>query len=298
MAPKLPRQEQLNLFFADLVDPNLRDQQDTMAFPFFSLEKNKRTKPITYEKNGVSVEIDGLTKTGIATIWDADFLIWAASQINEAINQGETPSQRLWVIPYQFMVQTKRLKDGEKGSRQYKLFMAMLNRLQGTSIQTNIPAGRGVIRERWSWLDKWKAHLDDKGRIIGIEVVLSQWLFDRVVKDKAILSISPEYFLLTGGIERWLYRIARKHCGSNDAWKFTVEALFEKYPPGRELRFFKRDLKAVVESDCLPEYTTTWHTVEVRKGQEYVIFMPRPGSRRDRELPRSCRGLLPVDNSD
>ena len=28
---------------------------------------------------------------GIATIWDWDFLLWAVSQLNEAVNRGETP---------------------------------------------------------------------------------------------------------------------------------------------------------------------------------------------------------------
>jgi plasmid replication initiation protein len=56
-----------------------------MAFPFFSLEKSKRTKPIIYEQGDIKVVIAGLTTVGIATIWDADLLIWAASQLNAAL---------------------------------------------------------------------------------------------------------------------------------------------------------------------------------------------------------------------
>ena len=31
-----------------------------------------------------------------------------------------------------------------------------------------------------------------------------------------VLTIHEDYFLLTGGIERWLYRVARKHAGQQE----------------------------------------------------------------------------------
>ena len=33
---------------------------------------------------------------------------------------------------------------------------------------------------------------------------------------QGVLTIHPDYFILKGGIERWLYRVARKHAGSQD----------------------------------------------------------------------------------
>ena len=85
-----PIQEE-DLFTANLSDPCPRDQQDIMAIPFFSLEKNKRTKPIEYEQGDIKVTVAGLSTVGIATIWDADFLIWIAAQLNAAVEMGETP---------------------------------------------------------------------------------------------------------------------------------------------------------------------------------------------------------------
>ena len=44
-----------------------------------------------------------------------------------------------------------------------------------------------------------------------------------------VLTIHEDYFLLTGGIERWLYRVARKHAGQQEAgWQFTMRQLYEK----------------------------------------------------------------------
>ena len=110
-----------------------------------------------------------------------------------------------------------------------------------------------------------------------------------MVNDRSVLAIHTDYFLLTGGIERWLYRIARKHCGNNaSGWSFTLHKLYEKYPPGREFRFFKRDIKAVVKSDCLPEYHTYWETTS---GVDWVHFSLRQGAIVERKLPRSLREL-------
>lgn len=282
---------QLDMFCADLVDPCLRDQQDAMAIPFFSLEKRKRLKPIVYERDDVKVVVAGLTTTGIATIWDADFLIWVASQLNEAMERGETPTRRLWVVPYQFLLATGRIEPRCKGGKPYKEFKGGLRRLQGTTIETTIKAGGERIASAWSWIDYWEAHEDEKGRISGLEIALSEWFFRRVAKDRAILAIHPDYFLLTGGIERWLYRIARKHCGNNEAgWSFTVRRLYEKYPPGREYRKFKHDLKAVVERDCIPEYHTVWETTKAQRcAQDWVHFSLREGTLLNRRLPRMLR---------
>ena len=59
-----------------------------MAYPFFSLAKSKRVQPIDFRAGDVSVRVEGTVEHGLATIWDADVLIWAASQIVEARDAG------------------------------------------------------------------------------------------------------------------------------------------------------------------------------------------------------------------
>jgi plasmid replication initiation protein len=283
--------DQPELFAADIIDPCLRDQTDAMAIPFFSLQKSKRVKPIHYQHNGVEVTVRGLADVGIATVWDADFLIWVASELNEAVRRGRNPTRRLWVVPYHFLLTTRRINPGSKGYGAYRRFKEALLRLKGTVIKTNIKADGKTITDAFSWIDSWTTHEDENGRITGLEVELSEWFFRRVVKDRAILSIHPDYFLLTGGIERWLYRIARKHCGGNEAgWSFTLARLYRQYPPGRPYRFFKRDIKRVAESDCIPEYHTRWETAGAgRNATDWVHFTPRPGALTGRRLPCSLR---------
>ena len=55
---------------------SMRNQRDLMSQPFFSLAKGRRNAPILYEAGGIRVEVHGLPEHGMATIWDADVLIW------------------------------------------------------------------------------------------------------------------------------------------------------------------------------------------------------------------------------
>ncbi|MFF6496762.1 replication initiator protein A, partial [Pseudomonas aeruginosa] len=87
------QREQLDLFRALPGDMAPRDSQDLMAFPFFSLAKSRRTAPIDFRAGGITIRVEGTQEHGIATIWDADLLIWAASQIVEARDAGLRPSR-------------------------------------------------------------------------------------------------------------------------------------------------------------------------------------------------------------
>ncbi len=58
----------------------VRDVRDLMTYPFFSLAKSPRTVPIHFRTANVSVRVESTAEQGLATIWDADVLIWAASE--------------------------------------------------------------------------------------------------------------------------------------------------------------------------------------------------------------------------
>ncbi|MEZ1875830.1 replication initiator protein A, partial [Pseudomonas aeruginosa] len=76
-----------------------RDSQDLMAFPFFSLAKSRRTAPIDFRSGNITIRVEGTAEHGIATIWDADVLIWAASQIVEAREPRSSPTRMLKPTP-------------------------------------------------------------------------------------------------------------------------------------------------------------------------------------------------------
>ena len=74
-----------------------------MAYPFFSLSKTHRVAPIDFVSGAVSIRVEAVPDHGMATIWDADILIWAASQIVEARDAGLRTSRLMVATPYEIL---------------------------------------------------------------------------------------------------------------------------------------------------------------------------------------------------
>ena len=61
------------------------------------------------------------------------------------------------------------------------------------------------------WIESWTETVDEQsGEPSGMTLTLPDWLFKGVVERGGVLSISEDYFVLTGGFERWLYRAIRR----------------------------------------------------------------------------------------
>ena len=209
----------LDPFIVTGEDIRLRDQRDLMERPFFSLSKSRRTTPILYKARDVEVQVFGMPEHGMATIWDADVLIWAASQIVEAEDNGLRTSRFLRFTPYQLLAAIGRAR----GATEYRLLKSALARLQSTVIATTIRHGEHWRRQQFSWINEWEEMVTRSGRVEGMEFVLPEWFYRGVLDRSLVLTIDPAYFRLTGGIERWLYRIARKHAGRQPrGWAFEI----------------------------------------------------------------------------
>ena len=122
------------------------------------------------------------------------------------------------------------------------------------------------------------------GEPTGMTITLPDWLYDGIVNRGGVLTIHEDYFLLTGGIERWLYRVARKHAGSQETgWSFTMRQLFEKSGSTARLSDFACDIREAVESDWLPEYSMAIHrtrrmTRSSRSSAAASLRSPIPGT--------------------
>lgn len=267
--------EQLDLFRALPGDMAPRDAQDLMAYPFFSLAKSRRTAPIDFRSGGVTVRVEGTQEHGIATIWDADILIWAASQIVEARDSGIRPSRRMQATPYEIL----RFIGRGTSLRDYQRLKAALDRLQSTTIATSIRETTGRRLHRFSWINEWKERTDARGAPLGLELILPDWFFAGVLDEALVLTIDPAYFKLTGGIERWLYRLVRKHGGKQrDGWQFDFPYLYRKSGSLAQPRDFARDLRTLAARQSLPGYVLS---VERWPGTpEILAFRPVPSTAR------------------
>ena len=152
--------EQLDLFRALPGDLAPRDAQDLMAYPFFSLAKSKRTVPIDFRAGKITIRVEPVPEHGMATIWDADVLIWAASQIVEARDAGLKTSRLMAATPYEILTFVGR----GTSVRDYDRLKAALDRLQSTTVMTSIRQPTERRRHRFSWINEWKETADLHGR--------------------------------------------------------------------------------------------------------------------------------------
>lgn len=276
-----PRFDPFVPFVADL---SLRDQRETMERPFFSLAKRKRLEPIRYVSPDGAIYVDVLPNSnfGMATIWDADILIWAASTLNAMRKAGHNDLPRkLNFQAYDLLKTIGR----DTGGREYELLRDGLGRLQSTTIKTNIrPAGQKKERQ-FSWVDTWEDLVDEKtGRSLGMSLTVSDWLHEGILMDGGLLGIDPAYFGITGGRERWLYRVARKHAGGSGLEGFVISlpTLFEKSGAEGTYRRFKFEIQTVIRRNDLPGFDLA---LEVGKGEPSLRMTRRGGE--DRGAPHT-----------
>jgi plasmid replication initiation protein len=261
---------QMELFYALPGDIAPRDTQDLMAWPFFSLAKSKRVRPIDFRMGETWIVVEATAEHGMATIWDADVLIWAASQLVEARDAGLTTSRLIAATPYEILAFTER----GNGKASYDRLKAALDRLQSTTIATSIRQPDQRRRHRFSWINEWKERLDGHGRPLGIEMVLPDWFYASVMDQMLILTIDRAYFSLTGGLERWLYRIVRKHGGrQKGGWSFDIAHLHLKSGALSPFKRFAFEIRGIVARQPLPGYVLA---LEFALGRERLQFTPVP----------------------
>jgi plasmid replication initiation protein len=251
--------EQVDLFLDSLINAPVKDDQALMQFPFFSLQKQPRMEPMVFERDGIVVRITPGPK-GIATIWDKDVLMYLASSINDRIERNLPVDRTVRFHAYDLLRVTRRA--GNRASKKdYEALKDALFRLRSTTIETTIKSADSREERGFGWIDNWRIVRRDakageeEGAMAAVEVTLNDWMFRAIVRDRRVLTINPNYFSLTKGLERRLYELARKHCGHQRRWDISLEKLIEKCGSTRELRFFKRDLKTIIEMDTLPDYS-------------------------------------------
>jgi plasmid replication initiation protein len=276
---------QTDLFIPGLSDVQLRDQRDSMERPFFSLSKRKRLTPINYvSPDGlVYVNVTPHQKYGMPTIWDADILIGLASVLNDYKKRGKNDIPRdIELRPYEFLKLIGRDTGGENARQLHEGAL----RLRSVDIETNLYMPDGEKPKNFGWLSevqvyKKRRKAQDAGvqvtQYTGFVFTVSEWFYKRVLEDGALLSIDRAYFSITGGRERWLYRVVRKHAGGAGpdgiSMKFTT--LFQKSGAEGEYRRFKFELLKIIRRNALPGFDLL---LESRAGdKEPWLLMVRKG---------------------
>ena len=154
-----------------------------------------------------------------------------------------------------------------QGGSQYERLEKSIARLKNTNVVTTLRAKfkRTVM---FSWIEYAELDRDAKGRVTHATVVLPEWLYEAVSSKSLILSLHRDYFLLTGALERWLYRFVRKSAGrSASGWKWKLRTLHERSGSPRAYKYFVRDLKRVIHRGRLLDYELS---LSVENGESFL----------------------------
>ena len=238
----------------DIIEFDPRDIMEVMEVPFLALSKN-RTKPIIYEsKDGkTKVKISRHAPHYVASIYDWDIVLLVSAKMQEIINSNlEIPPRNIIIQRHELLKALHK----HNGKKQEKDLKASLSRLKSTLIETTIRNENGRYDAGFGFLDSWG--YTDRKDIKEIKITLSQWLYDGICRKGSLLKVSQEYFDITSGLKKFLYRTARKHVGNNNHWEFSIEKLYEKSGSEQEFKKFKYKLKKAVLDNDIPSYFLEW----------------------------------------
>jgi len=259
-----PGDSQPDFFVPTLYDVGTRDSRSIMDVAVFRLSKrDKRAgELIRYELSDGYVELTA-GPYGMASIWDYDLVLMMVSHMTEAMNlyragRGEKPG-RIYRPHVSSILKFCRRGDG---GRQADEIEAALDRLMGTTIKNvrNQPSADGR-----DMLDKTKSEglissyeilsRSKTGKIEQVEIEAPGWLYREITEGKRpdVLTVHPEYFLIDPGIGRFIYRVARRAAGKDEAvWAF--QTLYQRSGSTGTLKKFTENLRKVIAANDLPEY--------------------------------------------
>ena len=212
---------------------------------------------------------------GIATIWDFDIMLWLFGQVRLMMKDGEPPSRYIGFHVHECLIGVRR----HTGKTDYQQLEAALTGCEHAHIHEHRERQRG--RQRGRLAGQREVPPAPFGRLDYVEVWINEWIFQKVIDQAQILTLHPNYFLLTGGIEKFLYRTARKMAGRQpQGWTLDMDDLFKR-SGADNFKHFVAQVRRVADNndhpiEALPEYRLLINRKgDGRKFTESVTFLPR-----------------------
>ena len=214
--------------------------------------------------------------------------IYCISQLMTALNEGEAVSQCVRFRAFDMLVATNRNTAGSG----YAQLKAALERLAGTRISTNIVTGGKEIFRTFGLIESAEIVRETRdGRMQEVEIKLSDWVFN-AIRSREVLTLHRDYFRLRKPLERRIYELARKHCGTQREWRISLPLLQKKCGSTSTTREFRRLVLKIVREDQehahMPDYAIT-HDDE----EDMVTFTNRQGVKAG--MPRAMAPQLDPD---
>lgn len=247
-----------------------------MEHPIFSLSTKPDVRPRRYERGENWIEISP-SRHGLATVHDRDVLIYCISQCMAALNEGRQVQKSMRFKAHDLLVATNRQTSG----RGYELLKDALRRLQGTQIETNLRQGGKEYFKVFGLIDSAEIVRETRdGRMIDVEITLSDWVFD-AIENNHILTLNRAYFFLRKPLERRLYELARKHCGTQPEWRISLGNLKDKCGSGSTEKEFRRLVGKIIEDDeahaHMPDYAFSLEEENILVRPKKALVAPALG---------------------
>lgn len=222
----------------------------SMEHPIFSLSTKRDTRILEYLHGDSHIKIIP-SINGLPTIFDKDVLLYCGSLLMEQVNKGVLPPKTIRFSAHDLLMTTKRQTSGAG----YRLLKEALERLAGVLITTDIKTNKISQTEGFHIIDKYRVIKKSpvNSRMVKLEVTLSDWFYNSLI-GKEVLTINRDYFQLRKPLERRLYEIARKHCGTQPQFKITLDKLQKKIGSTSTLAKFRFNLRKTVKINQLPDY--------------------------------------------
>lgn len=256
-----PKGDQLEFFVPEVRDVSAKDSRSLMDVAVFRLSKGGRAgqAPLRYEwDDGSEVEVQPSAQ-GLATVWDYDLVLMAVSHLAEAANRyrrgtGPRPSRGVRLLPAD-IVQFCRMG---RGGRQYDAITSAVDRLSGTTVIQRRVVDDQLVTIRDGLIGNHSRVVSDlqSGRVRSVEIEVPAWAYGAVVDAERpeVLTMHRDYFLLTSGVARFLYRLCRQSAGRGE-WQWLFRSLWERSGKTSAFKEFTRNLRAIIAEDALPEYS-------------------------------------------
>lgn len=237
---------QAELFIAELINNSIKDDIHSMEYPIYSLSKNKDIAMREYinERTNKTLRIIP-SGFGAATIFDKDILIFAMSQIINALNKKpQLPvSRNIRFATIDYMNATGKNGGGEEFTR----IVHALRRLCGTTLETNIKTGEIAQTKGFGLIEDYKVTQKTKNGkgALEIEITLSKWIYNALLQFE-VLTIPHSYFQITQALEKRIYELSRKHIGQEGLTGYAILRPREKVGAKSNKYAFKQDLKNIL----------------------------------------------------
>ncbi|OYX00890.1 MAG: replication protein [Bosea sp. 32-68-6] len=271
---------QLMFFVPQIYDAPIKDDINLMDVAPFSISKSSKAGVLHYELKDSLVTVEGGAEVGLATVFDYDIFLHMVSYLAEEMRRfkadeakGLRPSlpSKVYRPNSAHLLKFSRRSTG---GRAYIDLEAALDRLAATRIKiVNLAGGRRRQVDSRPLIGEHRiVSRTATNRIDEVEITIPDWVWTSVVRsDKAppILTLHPDYFLISSGIGRFIYRLSRKTAGKGQV-RYTVRDLHQRSGSTQELRFFSRDLREFVQRTKifpLPEYD-----LDIEQGREADVL--------------------------